>query len=83
MSELRYKVIAQYKQLLYMGRDYPRGYTFFRNKLHAGFMQHADLVSHEDINARLRIAEYIQKEIEALYHLKKYRTLKKHYYRDV
>lgn len=63
-----------------MGRDYPAGYDYFRGKLKTVFLKNKDETDPEKINMLLRHGEYITKEIEALYMLKKYRTLKNRYY---
>ncbi|KAK7206240.1 ghiso-like protein [Myxozyma melibiosi] len=81
-NQLRYRVIRQYKQLLFMGREYPRGYQFFRDKLHSGFMKNRDLVDASQIEEKLRFAEFIEKEIAALYHVRKYRSMKRQYYSE-
>ena len=39
----RSRVITLYKNLLYLGRDYPQGYDFFRSKCHAAFLRNKDL----------------------------------------
>ncbi|KAK9464639.1 hypothetical protein V1512DRAFT_212756 [Lipomyces arxii] len=80
MGKLRYRVIRQYKQLLFMGREYPRGYVFFRDRLHAGFMRNANITDEREIEQKLKFAEFIEKEIAALYHVKKYRSMKHKYY---
>ncbi|KAK9264321.1 growth hormone-inducible soluble protein-like protein [Lipomyces tetrasporus] len=80
ISTLRSKVIRQYKQLLFMGREYPRGYKYFRDKVHAGFKKNADLTDAEEIEQKLKFAEYIEREIAALYHVRKYRAMKQRYY---
>ncbi|KAL2175163.1 uncharacterized protein P884DRAFT_262729 [Thermothelomyces heterothallicus CBS 202.75] len=77
--ELRRQVIAIYKQLLYLGRDYPQGYDFFRPRLHRAFMAKAHLTDEKEIREGIARAEFVRKEIEALYYLKRYRTLRKRY----
>ncbi|KAK4467156.1 hypothetical protein QBC42DRAFT_257853 [Cladorrhinum samala] len=77
--ELRRQVIAIYKQLLYLGRSYPQGYDYFRPRLHRAFMANANLTDEEQIRQGIKRAEFVQKEIEALYFLKRYRTLRKRY----
>ncbi len=67
-------------QLLYLGREYPRGADFFREKLKNAFMKNKDVKDPEQIEMLLGRGEYIIKELEALYMLRKYRTLKKRYY---
>ncbi|KAK3995594.1 hypothetical protein QBC44DRAFT_319878 [Cladorrhinum sp. PSN332] len=77
--ELRSQVIAIYKQLLYLGRSYPLGYDYFRPRLHKAFMANAHLTDEEQIRNSIKRAGFVQKEIEALYYLKRYRTLRKRY----
>jgi len=81
MSLQRSKVIELYKTLLYMGRDYPQGYDYFRTRCHGAFMRNKDLGT-EEVDQWLAKGDYIVKELEALYMLKKYRTLKRRYEQD-
>lgn len=76
---LRHQVIAIYKELLYLGREYPLGYGYFRPRLHKAFKAKAGERDADKIRQGLRQAEYVKKEIEALYYLKRYRTLRKRY----
>ncbi|KAI6093191.1 hypothetical protein F4821DRAFT_77026 [Hypoxylon rubiginosum] len=77
--ELRRQVIAIYKELLNLGRDYPQGFAYFRPRLHKAFMGNAHLRDEEAIRSAIRRADFVKKEIEALYYLKRYRTLRKRY----
>ncbi|KAK4114835.1 hypothetical protein N656DRAFT_777019 [Canariomyces notabilis] len=77
--ELRRQVIAIYKQLLFLGRDYPLGYDYFRTRLHRAFKANAHLEDEEQIRKGIARADFVRKEIEALYYLKRYRTLRKRY----
>ncbi|KAJ9134620.1 hypothetical protein NKR23_g10043 [Pleurostoma richardsiae] len=77
--ELRKQVIAIYKELLNLGKDYPQGFSYFRPRLHKAFMANAHLRDEDQIRQRIARAEFVQKEIEALYYLKRYRTLRKRY----
>ncbi|GFO01350.1 electron transfer flavoprotein regulatory factor 1 [Plakobranchus ocellatus] len=77
---MRYRVKHLYKTLLHLGKDYPRGYEYFRSRLHASFIRHKDVESTEEVEALIAKGEYVVKELEALYMLRKYRTLKKRYY---
>ncbi|KAI2643637.1 complex 1 protein [Xylaria nigripes] len=79
IPELRRQVIAIYKELLHMGKEYPQGFTWFRPRLHRAFMANAHLRREEDIKKGIERAEFVKKEIEALYYLKRYRTLRKRY----
>lgn len=63
-----------------MGKDWPKGYNFFRTRLHAAFIKNKDESDPEKIEKMIAHGEYVKKEIEALYMLKKYRTLKRRYY---
>ncbi|PWW75380.1 LYR motif-containing protein 5-like protein [Tuber magnatum] len=76
---LRYEVKRIYRDLLYLGREYPLGYDYFRPRCHRAFMNQADETDPEKIRKGVQQAEYVKKEIEALYRLKKYRALKQSY----
>ncbi|KAK7912062.1 hypothetical protein PG985_014543 [Apiospora marii] len=58
---LRREVIAMYKELLYLGRDYPQGYSWFRPRLHRAFMASADLRDEEAIRKGIARAEFVKK----------------------
>ena len=88
-------MIQLYKNLLHLGRDYPQGYDYFRGKCHNAFMRNKDLEGKQvrtffisfgfdkfssQVEEWLAKGDYIIKELEALYMLKKYRTLKRRYY---
>jgi hypothetical protein len=66
-------------ELLNLGRNYPQGYEYFRNRLHKAFASQAHLNDDEQIRKGIARAEFVKKEIEALYYLKRYRTLKQRY----
>jgi len=80
LSQLRAQVLALYKTLLYYGRDYPLGYTYFRDRCHRAFEKNKDETDPQQIVRHLSRGEFIIKELEALYKLKKYRFLKQRYY---
>ncbi|KAK4553431.1 hypothetical protein LTR86_009488 [Recurvomyces mirabilis] len=65
-SPLRHDVIRIYKELLYLGREYPLGYDYFRPRLHKAFMSKAGLQDQAEIHKGIEQAEYVKKEIEAL-----------------
>lgn len=77
---LRYQVKNLYKTLVHLGKEYPQGADYFRTRLHAAFMKNKDVTDEADIKALIAKGEYVVKELEALYMLRKYRTLKKRYY---
>ncbi|XP_076334188.1 electron transfer flavoprotein regulatory factor 1-like [Tachypleus tridentatus] len=82
MGSYRSRVIQLYKNLLYLGRDYPKGYDYFRARLKAAFMKNKEVTEPAQLEVLLARGQYIIKELEALYMLKKYRTLKKRYYSE-
>jgi hypothetical protein len=65
-STLRHQVIRIYKELLYLGREYPLGYDYFRPRLHKAFSTKANLTNEIDIKKGIESAEFVKKEIEAL-----------------
>ncbi|PLB55268.1 LYR motif-containing protein 5A [Aspergillus steynii IBT 23096] len=77
--ELRRQVINIYKELLFLGRNYPLGYGYFRDRLHRAFASQSHLDDEEQIRKGIARAEFVKKEVEALYYLKRYRTLKQRY----
>ncbi|RMY59731.1 hypothetical protein D0863_11833 [Hortaea werneckii] len=69
-SPLRHQVIRVYRELLYLGREYPLGYDYFRPRLHKAFMAKSGLQDEEQIRKGIEQAEY---------YLKKYRALNRAY----
>jgi hypothetical protein len=63
-----------------MGKEYPMGFDFFRPRLHKAFMSQSHLKDDEEIRKGIARAQHVKKEIEALYFLKKYRSMKQSYY---
>ncbi|KAI8939695.1 hypothetical protein NX059_003452 [Plenodomus lindquistii] len=64
---LRYQVIRIYKELLYLGRDYPQGYDYFRSRLRKAFASQQHITDEAKITDGIKRAEFVKKEIEALY----------------
>ncbi|KAM0229875.1 hypothetical protein ACHAP5_011528 [Fusarium lateritium] len=64
--QLRQQVIAIYKELLYLGREYPLGFDYFRPRLHKAFISKAAERDEDKIRQGIAQAEYVKKEIEAL-----------------
>ncbi|KAK2146362.1 hypothetical protein LSH36_614g02021 [Paralvinella palmiformis] len=60
--------------------EYPKGAEYFRTKLKLAFMKNRDVKDPEQIQQLLARGEFVIKELEALYMLRKYRTLKRRYY---
>lgn len=65
-----------------MGRDYPRGYEFFRKNVRKVFEKNKEERDPEKIDKMLAHGDFVIKELEALYMLRKYRALKKRYYEN-
>ncbi|SPQ21326.1 b3d409c5-a32b-496c-8d99-8aee6d6eaf3d [Thermothielavioides terrestris] len=53
-------------ELLFLGREYPQGYDYFRPRLHRAFMTKAHLTDENEIRQGIARAEFVKKEIEAL-----------------
>ncbi|KAF7693997.1 LYR motif-containing protein 5A isoform X2 [Silurus meridionalis] len=79
-NPLRGEVIRLYKNLLFIGRDYPKGAVYFRERLKSAFMKNKDVTDPEKIRKLIDRGEFVIKELEALYFLRKYRAMKKRYY---
>lgn len=81
-DKLRYAVKNLYKNLVFMGKDYPLGATYFRDKCHNAFMKNRNIEDPKEIEMLIKRGEYIMKELEAMYMLRKYRSLRQKYYKD-
>ncbi|ESO03900.1 hypothetical protein HELRODRAFT_79641, partial [Helobdella robusta] len=68
--------------LLHMGKEYPKGYEYFRNKAKSIFLKNKDVTDETEIEKLLHRGQFVLKELETLYMLRKYRTLKKRYNPD-
>ncbi|ROL43947.1 LYR motif-containing protein 5B [Anabarilius grahami] len=79
-NPLRAEVVQLYKTLLFLGREYPKGADYFRDRLRAAFVKNKDVRDPEKIKELISRGEFVVKELEALYYLRKYRALKKRYY---
>lgn len=54
-------VPVRFTELLFLGRDYPQGYDFFRTRLHRAFMANAHLTDEEQIRRGVARAEFVKK----------------------
>uniref|UniRef100_A0A673V0N4 Electron transfer flavoprotein regulatory factor 1 n=1 Tax=Suricata suricatta TaxID=37032 RepID=A0A673V0N4_SURSU len=70
------------KCLLYLGRDYPKGADYFKRRLKNVFLKNKDVKDPEKIKELIERGEFVMKELEALYFLRKYRAMKQRYYTD-
>ncbi|GFF62468.1 NADH-ubiquinone oxidoreductase complex 1/LYR family protein [Aspergillus lentulus] len=61
--ELRRQVINIYKELLYIGREYPLGYDYFRQRLHKAFSGQAHLTDEEKIRTGIARAHFVKKAV--------------------
>jgi hypothetical protein len=53
---------ADIKQdLLFMGREYPQGYDYFRTRLHKAFASQRHLEDEEQIKKGIERAEFVKK----------------------
>ncbi|CAB3979291.1 Hypothetical predicted protein, partial [Paramuricea clavata] len=77
---LRGRVERIWKTLYHLGKEYPAGKEYFHTRLHQAFMKNKDVTNPEQIQLLIDRGNYVVKELEALYMLRKYRTLKKRYY---
>jgi len=77
---LQHRVKNLYKELVYIGRDYPAGADFFHTKCKAAFQKNKDVTDPAEIEMLIGRGEFVLKEIEALYQLRKYRAMKARYY---
>lgn len=48
-------------ELLFLGRDYPQGYDYFRPRLHRAFMAQANLTDEEKIKQGIARADFVRK----------------------
>uniref|UniRef100_A0A8D0HNJ4 Electron transfer flavoprotein regulatory factor 1 n=1 Tax=Sphenodon punctatus TaxID=8508 RepID=A0A8D0HNJ4_SPHPU len=81
-NPLRNEVVNLYKNLLHLGREYPKGAEYFRAHLKAAFLKNKDVKDPEKIKQLIARGEFVIKELEALYYLRKYRAMKQRYYED-
>ncbi|KAL0962645.1 hypothetical protein UPYG_G00343210 [Umbra pygmaea] len=79
-NPLRNEVLQLYRNLLYLGREYPKGADYFRERLKSAFMKNKDVTDPSQIKKLVDRGEFVIKELEALYFLRKYRAMKKRYY---
>ncbi|WFC97811.1 hypothetical protein MYAM1_000531 [Malassezia yamatoensis] len=62
---LRARAIGLYKELHRLGREYPDPDYHFIPKLQAAFRQNAHLTDHEQVESKLKLAEFVRKETES------------------
>jgi hypothetical protein len=52
-------------ELLNLGKDYPRGFGYFRPRLHRAFMANAHLCNENEIRQGIARAEFVRKGLYA------------------
>ncbi|CAI2355060.1 unnamed protein product [Caenorhabditis sp. 36 PRJEB53466] len=80
MSTLRGRVVDLYKSLYHMGKEYPGGSKWFHDRLKLAFAKNKEVREPQQIEQLIARGEFVVKEIEALYSLRKYRAMKQRYY---
>ena len=50
--------------MLHLGKDYPGGFQYFRNKLKNAFMKNSTLKDQKDIDSAIARGEFVIKELE-------------------
>ncbi|PSN62701.1 hypothetical protein BS50DRAFT_502063 [Corynespora cassiicola Philippines] len=60
-ASLRHQVIRIYKDLLFLGREYPQGYDYYRTRLHRAFASQRHLEDEEQIKKGIQRAEFVKK----------------------
>jgi len=68
-----------YRRFLWVGRDYPEGLPFVREKVKVAFFSNAHLTNEEDILRAVAKGRWWVKELVGVVQLKKYRSLRKNY----
>ena len=68
-----------YRRLLWVGRDYPKGLAYVRERTKAGFREHAGLLSERELLTAVHRARWWAKELEGVVQLRKYRAMRARY----
>ncbi|CAP39867.1 Protein CBG23103 [Caenorhabditis briggsae] len=77
---LRHRVVDLYKNLYHMGKEYPGGSKWFHDRLKLAFSKNKEVRDEAQIEQLIARGEFVIKEIQALYSLRKYRAMKQRYY---
>lgn len=80
MASLRQRVLYQFKELAYMGLEYPKPHREFMAQLKKMYRAKRHLTQEAEILDALEFGEYMKKELEALHKLRIYREMKRRYY---
>jgi len=74
------KVRDLYKRIIHVGRDYPKGLPWVRDKAKAWFLQNKDVKDETELKKCIALGRHQVREMVAVISLKKYRHLKHTYY---
>lgn len=73
------KVRDLYKRFLHVGKDYPLGLSYVREKVKLAFFTNRDLQDPVEIKKAIRKGRWMVQEMIGVIQLKKYRTLNSRY----
>lgn len=68
-----------YRRFLLVGKDYPRGLPFVRERAKAAILQNASLTNEDEVMRAIAKGRWWVKEMIGVIQLKKYRTLRRTY----
>ncbi|DAZ99592.1 TPA: hypothetical protein N0F65_001420 [Lagenidium giganteum] len=68
-----------YKRFLYVGRDYPLGLSYVREKAKAAFLKNRDLKDDVEIKKAIKKGRWMVRELTGVIQLKKYRAMNSRY----
>uniref|UniRef100_A0A8C4QDA9 Complex 1 LYR protein domain-containing protein n=1 Tax=Eptatretus burgeri TaxID=7764 RepID=A0A8C4QDA9_EPTBU len=80
--KLKYLPPSLVFQLLFMGRDYPAGEALFKERLRHAFRKNMHVSDPNEIRKLIARGNYMARELQALYHVRKYRAMKSRYYNN-
>lgn len=74
------KVRDLYKRFMLVGRTYPQGLNYVRDKVKPAFLKNSELAAEFDIKKAVSKGRYWVRELRAIGVLHKYRSMKRRYY---
>ncbi|CAJ0592146.1 unnamed protein product [Cylicocyclus nassatus] len=78
----RRRVLDIYRQLYHIGKEYPKGSEWFHSRLKTAFLMNKEEKDPKKVEELVKRAEFVLKEIESMYSLRKYRAMKNRYYEE-
>ncbi|KAL0962644.1 hypothetical protein UPYG_G00343200 [Umbra pygmaea] len=81
-NPLRSEVLKLYRNLLYLGREYPKGADYFRERLKFAFTKNKDVTDPCEIRKLVAQGDCVIKELGNLYYLREYTAMKKLYHKQ-